>query len=66
MDEKTFPQGTPVRCNRSNQRSLFPKPEAFAVRENAHCWRVQTMAVLDCGHMDAHWIFDSDLEVEAG
>jgi hypothetical protein len=61
MTERTFIKGVPTRCNRCNEVHPFPKDSARAVRENSHCWRVQTMAVLDCGHMDAHWIFERDL-----
>ena len=64
MDERTFPKGTPTRCNRCNAMSPFPKAEARAVRENSKAWRLQTFATLDCGHMDAHWIFNCDLEAE--
>jgi len=64
MDERTFPKGTPTRCNRCNAVSPFPKAEGLAVRENSRAWRLQTMAVLDCGHMDAHWVYESDLSKE--
>ena len=60
-EERTFPQGTPTRCNRCDRVSPFPKAEAKAVRENSRAWRLQTFATLDCGHMDCHWIFDYDL-----
>ena len=62
MDERTFPKGTPTRCNRCDQVSPFPKREGYAVRENSKVWRLQTFAVLDCGHMDCHWVFDADLK----
>jgi len=63
MDERTFPKGTPTRCNRCGEVSPFPKSSgAEAVRENGKCWRLQTMATLNCGHMDAHWVFDADLD----
>jgi len=61
MNERTFSKGTPTHCNRCDAVSPFPKREGYAVRENGKVWRLQTMAVLDCGHMDAHWVYESDL-----
>ena len=59
-DEMVFPQGTLACCNRCNQISPLPKP-CTGQRENAGAYRLQTMATLDCGHMDAHWVFVADL-----
>lgn len=61
MDEKTFPRGTPTRCNRCGETSPFPKKLADAHRENDRVWRLQTFATLECGHMDCHWVFNADL-----
>ena len=58
--EITITKGSIARCNRCNTTSPFPKPESRAIRENSNAYRLQKMAVLDCGHMDAHWIFLSD------
>jgi hypothetical protein len=65
-NERTYPKGTPTRCNRCNALSPFPKEEARAVRENSRVWRLQTSALLDCGHMDCHWVFDADLARKTG
>ena len=56
----TITQGMIVRCNRCNAASPFPKSESLAIRENSQAYRVQKMATLNCGHMDAHWVFISD------
>lgn len=57
--EKQFEEGTIIRCNRCN--AAGPAPRGFrAIRENSWCWRMQDMMLHPCGHMDAHWIFDSD------
>jgi hypothetical protein len=66
MDEMIVTKGMIVRCNRCDEPSPFPKKQGRAIRENSRVWRLQTMAVLDCGHMDAHWVFDTDLKGEQG
>jgi hypothetical protein len=58
--EITITRGTTVRCNRCNTASPFPKSESRAIRENNKAYRLQKMATLDCGHMDAHWVFVAD------
>ena len=62
-NERIFPAGTPVRCNRSCSMTS-PAPREFrAIRENSNAWRIQDMFILEnCGHMDGHWVFNSDLE----
>ena len=66
MNTRTFPAGTPARCNR-NCPDTYPLPrEAVGLPENDHCWRLQDMMALDCGHMDAHWVFVKDLEADNG
>jgi len=63
MDElRTYPEGTPARCNRCDAQGALPKL-CIGHRENERCWRLDTMCTLDCGHMDAHWIHDEDLDV---
>lgn len=57
-EPKTFPVGTIAKCNRCGQSHPLPKV-CIGVQENASMYRLQTMATLDCGHMDAHWVKDS-------
>jgi len=63
MEEKTFEPGTIGRCNRCDAKFTFTKP-VRAVRENTRCWRVMDMAMAECGHLDTHWIFDVDNQME--
>lgn len=58
---KNFETGTIIRCNRCN--AWGPSPKSFrAVRENSNAWRIQSMmAHPRCGHLDAHWVFNSDI-----
>ena len=64
-NEKIFPAGTPTRCNRvSCPGASSPQPlprDMRAWQENSKCWRLAEMCVLPCGHMDSHWVFESDL-----
>jgi hypothetical protein len=63
IETRTFERGTPTRCNVCDEVSPFPKARGKAMRENSRAWRLQTMAVLECGHMDAHWVYDQDLVI---
>ena len=58
-DEITIIKGAVARCNRCDAKSPYPK-EARANRENSWTYRIQDMVVLECGHMDAHWVFVAD------
>ena len=59
-NEITFPEGTRARCNR-NCAGTYPLPrETEGFRENSNAYRLQGMCILECGHMDAHWVFLSD------
>ena len=63
-DERVVVKGTPIRCNRCGAKGTFNKAEGRAVRENSKAWRMQTFSIPECGHMDAHWVFDCDEEVK--
>ena len=58
-EEKTFSEGTPIRCNRCDARGTVNK-EVRAIRENDKVWRIMDFSIPECGHMDTHWIFDCD------
>lgn len=56
-DEQTFPAGTMAQCNRCKRFSPLPKPcLGHLETPGGNVYRLDTMAVLDCGHMDAHWV----------
>ncbi len=60
-DEQTFPAGTIAECNRCKQFSPLPKPclghlEAPTSEFLSAVYRLDTMCLLGCGHMDAHWV----------
>lgn len=59
MDEQTtFPAGTQAQCNRCKMISTLPKPcQGHTETIGGNVYRLDTMCVLDCGHMDAHWVF---------
>jgi hypothetical protein len=58
--EMTFAAGTKARCNR-NCAEPSPLPKAIrGIRENSNAYRLQKFCILDCGHMDCHWVFLSD------
>jgi hypothetical protein len=63
-DETTFKSGTIGRCNRCSTKFVLPH-DCRAVQENARTWRLLDMCLADtCGHIDAHWVAQSDLERE--
>jgi len=60
---QTFNIGTIARCNRCNGKHPLPKVcEAILESQNAtrKVYRLTTMATLNCGHMDSHWIYSDD------
>jgi hypothetical protein len=59
-DTITITSEMTIRCNRCDAKSKWPKSPAEAIRENSACYRIQAMAVADCGHMDAHWFYIAD------
>lgn len=64
MDTRIFPEETPTRCNRDCQ-GTYPLPESVrGIKENAKVYRLQSLVKLDCGHLDCHWIYLSDLPEE--
>lgn len=58
-DEIIFETGTGARCNRCDAKAPLPKT-IRGTRENSKTYRLQGFAILDCGHMDMHWVFVSD------
>jgi len=63
MMEQQFEEGTEIRCNRCNAKGKATR--AFhATRENSKAWRItragDMMVHPTCGHMDSHWVFNSD------
>ena len=61
MNEQTFPAGTMAECNRCKQVNPLPKPclghlEAPPTKSGFAVYRLGTMCLLGCGHMDAHWV----------
>jgi hypothetical protein len=60
---RVFPAGTMARCNRCTTASAMPK-ESAGIRENERSFRLQTMMVLGCGHVDAHWVYVVDVDKE--
>ena len=60
MESKTFTGKTRIRCNRCDAVGETTR-EFPAIRENDKAWRIQQMmAHPTCGHMDAHWVYNSD------
>ena len=59
MDVITFGTKIYARCNRCNGKSLLPK-EVEGMKENSKVYRLRGFAILDCGHLDCHWVFISD------
>lgn len=61
--EQQFETGTVIRCNRCSVAGEAPQ-SFWAVRENNKAWRItraeDMMIHPTCGHMDSHWVFDSD------
>jgi hypothetical protein len=61
MDEKTFPARTTIRCNRCDEPGPAPR-EFHTKRHNRRSWRMSGMMTHPvCGHVDAHYVYDSDL-----
>jgi len=58
--------GTPVRCNRCDAKCAWPKADTVAYWAGGHVYRLQDMALLDCGHLDAHWVYWHDLQTDGG
>lgn len=56
-DDRVFPAGTWAECNRCGKLSRLPK-DCAGHRETmpGSIFRLDTMCLLDCGHMDAHWV----------
>jgi len=62
MDERFFKAGTIIRCNRCDAKGEAPR-DFRAIKENDRVWRIQDMMIHPtCGHMDAHWVFNCDIE----
>lgn len=59
MEIKVFAKGTIARCNRCGRKAPLPR-DRQACRENSKAFRLTGMCTLDCGHMDAHWVFVTD------
>jgi len=60
-DETTFPAGTEAECNRCKAKGPLPKPcaghfETYTRPSKYQVYRLDTMCILPCGHMDAHWV----------
>lgn len=68
MNTRTFPAGTVAKCNRCSIANPLPK---VCEGHISNTWkgtntaggltfytlyRLDTMCVLDCGHMDSHWV----------
>lgn len=49
-----------VRCNRCNALGTWAVSETTAHAENANAYRIEKMAMLQCGHVDSHWYFRTD------
>ena len=62
-DMRYFPAGTPARCNRCDTLSPTPKG-MLAHKHNERAWRFEDMAMLACGHLDGHYVYNSDLTAE--
>jgi len=61
---KMFPKGTVARCNRCHKTFTTPRP-TMGVRENSQSWRLLEMMMAGCGHVDSHWVYESDQAVPA-
>lgn len=57
---RTFKTGTTATCNRCHAKSPLPK-DCEGRYENARAYRLDTLCTLPCGHMDAHFVYLSDL-----
>lgn len=57
---RTFTSGTTATCNRCYAKSPLPKP-CEGHYENARAYRLDTLCALACGHVDAHFVYLSDL-----
>ena len=63
MTQVTFTKGTQAKCNRCRQASPLPKDcQGHLDTTTSRSWiyRLDTMCLLDCGHMDAHWIYRTE------
>lgn len=64
---RNFEAGTVAKCNRCNKANPLPKRCAGQV-ESTHngvtVYRLITMATLDCGHMDSHWVAVNDSQAQ--
>ena len=69
MDEQTFAVGTVAECNRCGKTGPLPKDCAGHLETPAKytpgrlVYRLDTMCILPCGHMDAHWVTIQTQEV---
>ncbi len=65
MEQTTFTKGTTARCNRCGERHPLPKncqghyDHVWRGEYTVVIYRLDTMSTLDCGHMDAHWIYEN-------
>lgn len=59
-NERMFSKGHVACCNRCDKRFVLPK-EVRAVRDGERAWRIMDFVMAPCGHLDCHWLFESDL-----
>lgn len=62
-EQVVFPAGTEAKCNRCRKASPLPKDcKGHLDTTNSRSWiyRLDTMSMLDCGHMDAHWVYRTE------
>ena len=60
-DTTTFPAGTQAECNRCKRLSPLPRAceghlEMPPTKSGFAVYRLDTMCLLDCLHLDAHWV----------